>query len=782
MARSTEALADDPLREPAVFLAMRALAATGRSPDALRTADEFRRRLADESGLDASPALGALEREIAQGHGAGDAAASTSPPRVPSPATAIVGRDSEIAALRRLLADERLVTVVGPGGVGKTRLALELARRSEAPTVLMLAPVTDPAAIPHALAECLGLHITHGDVLRACIALLGSGPRILIVDNCEHVLDAARDLVAALLADCPELTILATSREPLGLAPETLVRLAPLALPAAEAIELAGVPSIAVFVDRARRVRPDFAPDAEALRRVGEIVRRLDGMPLAIELAAGRLSSFGLDDLHDRIGRSFDILGDGRASPDARHRTLRTTVQWSYDLLPDDEARFFCHLAVFPDGVDLPTAEAVAADLGIADAPTTLAHLVDASILVAEFGEVVRYRMLEMLRAFGVAQLESAGELAAAEERLLRWAVEVATHINQRSATDDEPESHRHLGRELPTLRAAWHLARGHGRLDHAVALVVNLEYPAFGTDLTEILHWAIELVDEDDVRDHHDYGTVVGMAAMNLWVMGDLARADALARHGLAVATANTGRQWCLSALSGVDIMSGRFDDTVTHALESASRSTTPAEDFVMAALGSLYAGHVSPARAFAQHAVAVATCPSQRGIAAYTTGEIESASGNGELAEAHYLRAIALATESGHTFTRGIASVGLLTVLTSTGRIDDALVGYGELIDDWERGGNWTQLWTTLRNLAGLLRSLDDCETALFLETAADVAPESSEVGEPVWNAEQPGVPLEPSTITRVRGEAESASRSDVLEVARQSIARHRAADGAP
>ncbi len=220
--------ASDPLREPAVLLLMRALAAAGRAPEALRTGREYRHRLADETGLDPSPALGELERDIA----GGAAGPAPTPARAPArPTTRLIGREAQVAALHRLLATERLVTLVGPGGVGKTRVALEVAAPDGTDVVLLLAPVTDPTALPHALAAALNLHVVQGDVLAACVAVLGDRPGLLVVDNCEHLLDAVRDAVEVVLSSCPRLTVLATSREPLGLAAEHTFRLAPLPLP-----------------------------------------------------------------------------------------------------------------------------------------------------------------------------------------------------------------------------------------------------------------------------------------------------------------------------------------------------------------------------------------------------------------------------------------------------------------------------------------------------------------------------------------------------------------------
>ncbi len=462
---AAEGVAADPLREPVVLLLMRALATTGQAPAALRAGHDYRRRLAEETGLDPSPALGELERQIAAGASPTSAAGT-----VARPATRLFGRDAQVAAIRRLVDSERLITIVGPGGVGKTRVALEVARRADAPVVLPLAPVTDTAAIPHALAAALDLRVVHGDVLSACIALLGAGPALLVIDNCEHLLDALRDTVTAVLDACPQLTVLATSREPLGLSAECSSRLSPLPLPAlasdgAQSAALERNPAVAVFLDRATRVRPGFTPTRDELRLVAEIVRRLDGMPLAIELAAGRLATFGLADLANRLDRSLDLLGGGRPSVDARHRTLRATIEWSYRLLPEGEQRLFRHLSVFSDGVDLATAEGVAAGLSLAGDPAnSLAHLVDASMIDAAFEDGTRYRMLETLRTFGLDRLRAAGEADQAAGRFVRWAVTLAGWIDAAMTTEREPEADAALRREVANLRprGAWPVGNSH--------------------------------------------------------------------------------------------------------------------------------------------------------------------------------------------------------------------------------------------------------------------------------------------------------------------------------
>ncbi len=229
---------------------------------------------------------------------------------------------------------------------------------------MLLAPVTEASAVPHALASALNLTDVHGDVLASCLAVLGDRRGLLVIDNCEHLLDPVRDIVEAVVTVCPGVIVLATSRERLGLAAEYTYRLAPLPVPAptaetaaADSIDLVHIPSMAVFLDRAARVRPEHTMSANELALIVAIVRRLDGMPLAIELAAGRLSSMSVADLHSRLDRSLDLLGSGRSSGDARHRTLRATVEWSYELLTEEQRSLFRNMAVFVDGIDLASAE-----------------------------------------------------------------------------------------------------------------------------------------------------------------------------------------------------------------------------------------------------------------------------------------------------------------------------------------------------------------------------------------------------------------------------------------
>ncbi|MFI0352967.1 BTAD domain-containing putative transcriptional regulator [Actinomadura sp. 9N407] len=741
--------AADPLREPAILLHMRALAATGQAPEALRVGRDHRRRLADETGLDPSPALNETERDILSG---------PAPPRTEEPArpaTRLIGRESQVAAQHRLLAAERLVTIVGPGGVGKTRVAVEIARQSDTATVLLLAPVTDPAAIPHALAAALNLRVDQGDVLSACVAVLGDRPGLLLIDNCEHLLDGVRDAVDVILSACPGISLLATSREPLGLAAEHVSRLAPLPLPRPDQ-DPSQAPSVALFLDRARRVRPGSPADP---RTVADIVRRLDGMPLAIELAAGRLSTFSIADLRDRLDRSLDLLGDGRPSADSRHRTLRATIEWSYRLLTEDERRLFRHLSVFPDGVDLDTAERLAAGLGLESDPgSVLARLVDASMIDASFEGAARYRMLATLRAFALDRLAAAGEEKASARHLLAWAVELTGWIGATMTTEREPEADAVLRRELPNLRAAWRSARGQESLDDAAAMVIALYQAVAYRDLIELRDWAEELAGDPALAGHPRAAAVLGTAAEAAYHRGDHRQADRLARTGLAMATDKDGSSSCLMVLSVAALARGAYGEVVEHSLTAAVLTGPHRENLGIAALATAYAGDLDAARTLNDQGLTGAVSPTMHSWGAYVAGEIENLAGHGDAAERHYLRAIDLARDSGATFLVGVATVGLLSVRATAGRVHEALGGYRDVIDYFARSGNWTHLWATLRNLADLLRRLGDGAPAALIDAAAAQAPDAPAISTPA-RAPAPPPP----------------GRAAVLELARQAIERN-------
>ncbi|RZS90133.1 putative ATPase [Motilibacter rhizosphaerae] len=403
----------DPLRESAVVLRMRALVVLGRQADALALAERTRALLADELGVDPGAELQEALLAVLRGERAApEPAAPPAGPAAPAYLTSFLGRDGALAALARAVAEARLVTLLGPGGVGKTRLATEAgpalaaaAGSGDPPVLALLAPVRPDEELATAVVEALGprrsmlpdvtaVPGTPGDRL---VELLAGAPRVLVLDNCEHVVAAAARLVALLLARCPQLRVVTTSREPLGLLGERVVAVPP--LDDAAAAEL--------LRQRADAVRPGSADDD---RLVAEVCRRLDRLPLAIELAAARLRGMTLQHVADRLDDRFRLLRGDDPALSTRHRGLRAVIDWSWELLPPADRRVLRRLAVFAGGASVPLAAAVCADDGgdaveVADA---LARLAEQSLL--EAGADGRYRMLETVREYARERLREAGE------------------------------------------------------------------------------------------------------------------------------------------------------------------------------------------------------------------------------------------------------------------------------------------------------------------------------------------------------------------------------------
>jgi predicted ATPase/DNA-binding SARP family transcriptional activator len=380
-----------PLRERLAALLMRALFAEGGQAAALVVYEETRRHLAGELGADPSAELVALHRELLS------AAPSPSPAAPPAQLTAFVGRDGERAEIAALLRVARLVTLVGPGGVGKTRLSVELAGvAADDVCFVELAALRDAAGLPQALLAALGLrenglHLEIGgqSPLDRLIAALSDRVLLLVLDNCEHLIDDVSPLAARLLATCPRLRVLATSREPLGIIGEHLWQVRPLDDAAA----------VRMFTDRAGAVRRGFAADPAIVRRV---CAALDNLPLAIELAAARLRTLDLDDLAGRLHDRLAVAARGSRGAGERHRTLRSVVAWSWELLTEPEQRAARRFTVFVAGAGAGAALRVCGIDG-----ETLESLVDKSLMEVAGG---RYRMLETIRAYGAERLDEAGE------------------------------------------------------------------------------------------------------------------------------------------------------------------------------------------------------------------------------------------------------------------------------------------------------------------------------------------------------------------------------------
>lgn len=480
-------------------------------------------------------------------------AASLLPGSLPILRTRLVGRDAERAAGQQHILDAAapLLTLTGPGGVGKTRLALAIAADvrgafADGVTFVDLAALDDPALVPAAVAEALEIvPAPHQTFAQALARALRTQRRLLLLDNCEHVLAEAAALAAALLTHCPHLQVVATSRAPLRLRAEQVFPVEPLPVPPAGApvSALISNDAVALFADRARAVFPGFTLDAGAAAMAGDLCRQLDGLPLAIELAAARSLAFPLSALLAQVQDRLQWPGAGPRDLPARQQTIRDTIAWSFDLLDDDAQRLFCLLAVFAGGFTLETAQrAYEHHLRPGtDVAAGISQLVEQG-LVSRGGpaQAARFQMLETIRAFGREQLAASGnaEVAGAAHAEYFLAYAEALHPNRVSAGERVEQRVQRLETELANIRAALAWFADHGEAQQQLRLAAALAvYWHLRAHFNEGRRWLERALAAADPAPTAPRGHALAGYALLLWAQSHYGQAAAAAQESLTIA-----------------------------------------------------------------------------------------------------------------------------------------------------------------------------------------------------------------------------------------------------
>jgi predicted ATPase/DNA-binding winged helix-turn-helix (wHTH) protein len=662
----------------------------------------------------------------------GDARAGPARPAgAPMRQDGFYGRDSELVELRELVGRCRFVSIVGPGGTGKTRLSLELAR-GPAPwpwTFVDLAEVRDADALGQALVLALGIEAQSADAVGAACAYLRGERRLLVVDNCEHVLAAAGRLVRRVLDETDDTHVLATSRTPVGLRTEQVYRLQPLPVPEEPASAGPGTatnPAVALFLDRARRSGREIRLDAHSAADIAALCRAMDGLPLALELAAARAGTFGLPDLLARLDRRLDLLGDDRADTSPRHRSLRTALEWSFEQLDPACRRLFDHLSVFPAGLTLEGLEWLVERLSLdvrGEIWAALDRLVAASLVTrVEYPSGTRYVQLETMRAFGAERLAADEHARSARDAQAEWVLAVLAELARSVRSDREWHWCDRIRRELPNIRVARRRLREEGRFTELLQVSADLYDWAQLRDVSEIWTWADELADvELDARGRVRALTLAAQAA---WRRGQVGRTEELANLALRRAGDDV---WAASraglSLGVAKVFQG------DHAAATAAWIAAHALDGDLisganAAMATAYGGDVERARALAaaMHRQAVeAGWPTAVAWSSYVCGEVEAVVGDSS-ARAWLERAASRAAAIGSSFTYGVASVTLCSLMVAEGDLDAAARTYQDLITHWLRSGGWTLLWTTVRNAVALLSGSDPALALLAIDLADD------------------------------------------------------------
>ena len=552
------------------------------------------------------------------------------PGNLPLQVSSFIGRGRELKQTAAALGEARVVTLIGVGGVGKTRLALQVAeqvlpRFGDGAWLCELAPIRDAAGVDDAVAAVFSVTARAGHSTRdALVEFLRNKELLLVLDNCEHLLAGAAALAAVLERSCARLVILATSREGLGIDGEQLVPVPPLAAPGADAdLEtITDAEAVRLFVERAAAVKPDFTVTAENAAAVAAVVRRLDGVALAIELAAARVPAMTPAELARRLDRSFAVLAGGRRGAVARHQTLRAAIDWSFELLAEPEQRLLGRLAVFAGGCTLQAVETVCSGEGIDPGAVfeLLASLVARSLVVAgESGPQSRYRLLETIREYGEERLEEAGETERWRARHAGYYAGFPRQVREHAhAPSDEAFWAVRLSAEQDNLLAAWSWAVDTGNLDTAFAILAGFAPCEVWSSYPLLLPGAAAL-ELPGATEHPGYPLALAVSAVLVSFRADVTGAEELCGRAADANARRDTPDWRVeetlcAARQNIAITTGAFADAARLAEQAAGLARAGGDladvsvELAIAAAARVFVGDASGAVPLASEALALA------------------------------------------------------------------------------------------------------------------------------------------------------------------------------
>ena len=807
-------IASWPLRESFRAQQMLALYCSGRQPEALQAFRRFADELG-EHGLAPTASLRELEGRIlrqepslivrpATPSAPVDAQGATvrrrRPGNLPLSLNALLGRQAEQDELLAHLDVVRLITLTGPGGVGKTRVAFSLAeqassRFADGVWVCDLAGVREAALTVDAIATALDVQSRHGrSVLDGLVEVLQHRDVLVVLDNCEHLLAPTAAIVEAILRSCRGVRIVATSREPLAVDGESVWTLGPLPLPAGgetDPVMAMESPAVRLFVARATAAQPPFRLTDANTSFICQICQRLDGLPLALELAAARVRSLAPSEIADRLVTGLAILTGARRR-DLRHQTLHETIAWSYQLLDGNEQTLFERLSVFASGF---TGDDVACVCGDASGETdanadVLSALVDKSMVIADTrAHPSRYRLLETLRTFGREQL---GENAAADRLKHRHATYIIEQVERAGAglerADEAIWVHELEGR-FDDLRVAHRWTMAQGDLDGALKLVVGLGEFAFRRMRYEVFGWVEATLAAPGIDLHRLTPLAIAIASYGRFVRGDLDQAVVLAEKSLALER-RLELPPCglnLRTLANVAYYRGDAEQAAYFARQMLQAARESGHEgrlvhaLYMTSVGQASAAQPDDSRRLADEALLVAL--RSRNPTA--------------LASAHYAQAISVErsdpTEATSALEEAVrqgdaaqnrwivafARTELVSLASRRGDLDNALAIARGVIDTWHLAGDWANQWLTMRHVAGVFAQRGDFDEAAIINSAVKTA--SADLAMPIEASDLRRVaaiigrlPMALGTSEHARAEARGArmTANDVVHFALASI----------